>query len=100
MEAILAIDGGATHTRCVAIDRSGKKLAEVEGGASNHLPEREDAVRARLAELTKQTLSLAKLAQDNVACLSAGLVGVDYDGHGAGPMLALFRELGFRRCLI
>ena len=100
MEAILAIDGGATRTRCVAIDRLGKKLAEVEGGASNHLHEREDAVRARLAELTEQTLRLAKLARENVVCLSAGLAGVDYDGYGAEPMLVLFRELGFRRCLI
>jgi glucosamine kinase len=100
MEAILAIDGGATRTRCIAIDRSGKKLAEIEGGASNHLHEREDAVRAKLAELTAQTLKLAKLGQENVVCLSAGLAGVDYDGYGAESMLALFRELGFRQCLI
>lgn len=100
MEAILAIDGGATRTRCVAIDRSGKKLAEVEGGASNHLHERDEAVRARLAGLVEQTLQLAGIDRKDVACLSAGLAGVDYDGYGAEPMLALFGELGFERCLI
>lgn len=100
MEAILAIDGGATRTRLIAIDQSGKKLAEVEGGASNHLHEREEAVRARLAGLVEQTLQLAGIDRNDVVCLSGGLAGVDYDGYGAEPMLAVFRELGFRHCLI
>ncbi len=100
MEVILAMDGGATRTRCVAIDRTGQTLAEAEGGASNHLHEREEAVRTRLAELLEQTLRLANLRRKDVACLSAGLAGVDYDGWGAEPMFALFRELGFERCLI
>jgi N-acetylglucosamine kinase-like BadF-type ATPase len=100
MEAILAIDGGATHTRCFAIDQSGRRLAQAQGGPSNHLHEPERVIRARLAGLIEQTLQLAKLRQEDVACLSAGLAGVDFDGYGAEPMLALFRELGFERCLI
>jgi glucosamine kinase len=100
MEVILAMDGGATRTRCVAIDRTGQTLAEAEGGASNHLHEREQDIRARLAELVEQTLRLANLCRRDVACLSAGFAGVDYDDYGAEPMFALFRELGFERCLI
>jgi N-acetylglucosamine kinase-like BadF-type ATPase len=100
MEAILAIDGGATHTRCLAINQAGQLLAEVEGGASNHLQERADSIRASLSELTEQILLSANLRREEVACLSAGLAGVDYDGYGDEPMLALFQEFGFQRCLV
>ncbi len=100
MEAILAIDGGATRTRCVAIDRSGRKLGEAENGASNHLQETEVAIRTRLAEVIERALGLANLRKDEIVCVSAGLAGVDYDGYGAEPMMALFRGFGFERCLI
>ena len=93
MEVILAMDGGATRTRCVAIDRTGQTLAEAEGSSSNHLREREGAIRTRLAQPLEQTLLLANLRRKDVACLPAGLAGVDYDGYGAEPMFALFREL-------
>ena len=100
MEVILAIDGGATHTGCLAIDRSAQMLAEAEGGPYNHLHESQRLIRARLAGLIEQTLQLAKRRQEDVGCLSAGLAGVDFDDYGAEPMLALFRELGFECCLI
>lgn len=100
MEAILALDGGATRTRCMAIDRSGRILAEAERGASNHLQGSGQAVRAALTDAVEESLRLANLRKCDVKCLSAGLAGVDYDGYGAEPMLTLFRELGFERCLI
>lgn len=100
MEAILAIDGGATHTRCIAINQSGQVLAEVQGAASNHLQEHADNIRVSLSGLTEQILQSANLRTGDVACLSAGLAGVDYDGYGAEPMLALFQEFGFQRCLV
>jgi len=37
MELILAIDGGGTRTRCLAINREGKVLGEHLRGPSNHL---------------------------------------------------------------
>ena len=100
MEVILAIDGGATHTRCAAIDRSGRMLAQAEGGPSNHLQDGEKNVRATLAELVQQTIEQANLRRQDVECVSAGLAGVDYDGYGAGAMQAIFNDLGFERCLI
>lgn len=100
VEVILAIDGGATRTRCVAIDRAGRKLGEAERGASNHLQQTAEAVRTTLAEGVEETLRLANLCKGDVKCVSAGLAGVDYDGYGAAPMLALFRELGFECCLV
>jgi N-acetylglucosamine kinase-like BadF-type ATPase len=100
MEVILAIDGGATHTRCVAIDRDGRKLSEAERGASNHLQQAAEAVRITLTEAIDETLRLANLSKGDVKCVSAGLAGVDYDGYGAAPMLALYRELGFECSLV
>jgi N-acetylglucosamine kinase-like BadF-type ATPase len=100
MEAILALDGGASRTRCLAVNRAGQILAEAETGPSNHLHEREDAIKARFAEATGKVLQAASLTKNDVVCLSAGLAGIDYDGTGSEPMMALFRELGFQRCLI
>lgn len=100
MDVILALDGGATRTRCVAIDLSGRPLAEAEDGPSNHLQESEKTVHDRLADLTERTLALANLRENDVRCLSAGLAGVDYDGYGAEPMTALFHRLGFKSCLV
>ena len=37
MKVILAIDGGGSHTRCLAIDRSGRIVGEGASGPSNHL---------------------------------------------------------------
>ncbi|HZQ55886.1 MAG TPA: BadF/BadG/BcrA/BcrD ATPase family protein [Bryobacteraceae bacterium] len=100
MEVILAIDGGATRTRCVAIDRAGRTLGDAERGASNHLQRSAEAVRTTLTEAVDETLRMANLGNGDVKCISAGLAGVDYDGYGAAPMLALFRELGFECCLV
>ena len=100
METILAIDGGGTRTRSVAIDRSGRALAECESGASNHLQTNKDTVRQELSCAIRKTLAAANLRIADVCCVSAGLAGVDYDGYGEEPMAGLFHELGFRRCLI
>ena len=37
MEIILAIDGGGSRTRCLAIDRDGHVVGEGTGGPANHL---------------------------------------------------------------
>src|SRR5690242_9482821 len=100
MEAILALDGGATRTRCAAIDRSGQLLGETESGPSNHLQQDEITVESRIAALTEQTLRIANLSKNDVACLSAGLAGVDYDGYGEEPMKAMFQRIGFPHPLV
>ena len=37
MTWLLAIDGGGTRTRCIALDRDGARRGEGEAGPSNHL---------------------------------------------------------------
>lgn len=100
MEVILAIDGGGSRTRCLAIDKHGRAVSKSQSGPSNHLLVAEDVVRRSLAEAIDQTLTLGRLNRDDVVCLSAGLAGVDFDGADAPPMEELLEELGFAHPVI
>jgi N-acetylglucosamine kinase-like BadF-type ATPase len=100
MGTLLAIDGGGSRTRCLAITRAGHTLGAGESGASNHLLVDLAIVKASLEEAINATLAHARLKRNDVVCVSAGLAGVDYDGSGAAEMEELFRELGFARTVI
>lgn len=92
MEVILAIDGGGSRTRCLAVNTAGKILSEATSGPSNHLLVPMDVVLGSLKEAIDNTLTSGSLKKDQVACLSAGLAGVDYDGTGATEMEAVLRD--------
>ncbi|HEY8186745.1 MAG TPA: BadF/BadG/BcrA/BcrD ATPase family protein [Pyrinomonadaceae bacterium] len=100
MEIILAIDGGGSRTRCLAIDRSGQILADIVSGPSNHLLIDGEIVKQSLAEAIDQALDRSKATRADVIFLSAGLAGVDFDGTGAPEMETLLRELGYEKVLI
>jgi N-acetylglucosamine kinase-like BadF-type ATPase len=100
MEIILAIDGGGSRTRCLAIDRSGKVLGEGASGPSNHLLVDSTIVKQSLADSIDQAITRGLVKHAEIACLSAGLAGVDFDGTGAREMNEVFRELGFERTAI
>ena len=95
MKVVLAIDGGGSRTRCLAIDQQGRVVGQAETGPSNHLLVDEDVVARSLAEAIERTLSFANLDRAAVASVSAGLAGVDFDGAGASEMEALLNKLGF-----
>lgn len=99
-EVILAIDGGGSRTRCLAINREAEITGAGAGGASNHLLVDEKIVKASLDEAIKSALAQAHLNRSDVVCVSAGLAGVDFDGKGADEMNDLFRELGFTKTVI
>jgi len=100
MEVVLAIDGGGSRTRCLAIDREGRVIGGGESGPSNHLLVDRATVLNSLAGATGKALDQSGLNRAQVACVSAGMAGVDYDKTGAGEMEEAFRELGFLRSLI
>lgn len=100
MKVILAIDGGGSRTRCLAINRDGKILGTGAGGASNHLLVDKRVVRASLDEAINAALGEANLTGGDVFCISAGLAGVDYNGAGADEMGDLFSEFGFADAVI
>lgn len=100
MEAILAIDGGGSRTRCLAISWDGCTLGEGESGPSNHLLVALDVVRHSLLEATSRALTQSGLNHADIVCVSAGLAGVDYDQAGAREMAEMLREIGFTRAII
>jgi N-acetylglucosamine kinase-like BadF-type ATPase len=100
MDVILAIDGGGSRTRCRAISRDGRTLGSGESGASNHLLVAREIVKASLADAINTALAQAGLERSDIACVSAGLAGVDYDGSGADEMEDLFRESGFASAIV
>jgi N-acetylglucosamine kinase-like BadF-type ATPase len=100
MNLILAIDGGGSRTRCLAIDRHGQVLGHAQGGPSNHLLVAADVVRRSLTETINQTLTSGGLNHGDVVCVSAGLAGVDFDGVGAPAMEELLSELGFDHAVV
>ncbi|HAF21469.1 MAG TPA: hypothetical protein DCK93_00930 [Blastocatellia bacterium] len=100
MEVILAIDGGGSRTRCLAIDQRGQVVSKGESGPSNHLLVARDVVKSSLAEAIDQTLTLGHLNRDDIICVSAGLAGVDFDGADAPAMEELLRKLGFAHAVV
>jgi len=100
MKVVLAIDGGGSRTRCLAIDQHGRVVSQAETGPSNHLLVDAQVVATSLAEAIDQTLKLGDLSRDAVACVSAGLAGVDFDGNGASQMEELLGQLGFANLVV
>jgi N-acetylglucosamine kinase-like BadF-type ATPase len=100
MNIMLAIDGGGSRTRCLALDSSGRVVGSGESGASNHLLVSVEIVKASLAEAINAALAQTQNRCSDVICVSAGLAGVDYDCSGAIEMEELFRELGFAHAVI
>lgn len=100
MEVILAIDGGGSRTRCLAIDSQCRVVSQSETGPSNHLLIARDVVKRSLTEAINQTLESGGLDRADVVCISAGMAGVDFDGAGADKMETLLREMGFENLVL
>lgn len=100
MEHILAIDGGGSRTRCLAISREGRIAGAAESGPSNHLLIDRDIVKRSLDAAITGSIAQAGIERSDIRAISAGLAGVDYDGRGADEMCSLFRDLGFVNIII
>ena len=100
MKVVLAIDGGGSRTRCLAIDQQGHVVSQAETGPSNHLLVAEQVVVRSLDDAIDQSLSKGNLDREAVACISAGLAGVDFDGAGASQMEGLLNRLGFENLVV
>ena len=100
MEIILAIDGGGSRTRCLAVNRLGQVIGAGESGPSNHLLVAARSCSIRLRRQPAKALAPSAVHPEQVVCVSAGMAGVDYDKAGAGEMEGAFRALGFTGLLI
>ena len=100
MNLILAIDGGGSRTRCLAIRDDGMIVGSGRSGPSNHLLVDREIVRESLNAAIRETLQTSGADVGDIRAVSAGLAGVDYDGAGAEDMQAVFAEIGFGNVLI
>jgi len=92
-KAILAVDGGGTSTRCLAIDSNGLILGAGEGGPSNHILAPWEVVRKSLDSAINAALKDASLKPDNIACISLGTAGIGSGGEGKEVIEDLAREI-------
>jgi N-acetylglucosamine kinase len=100
MTLLLAIDGGGTRTRCIAVDQDGGMRGRGDAGPSNHLHVPLDTATAALQTATAAALSESGAAVGDVALVSAGLAGVDADGTGAEEAAGMLRSIGFDRVVV
>jgi glucosamine kinase len=99
-DVILAIDGGGSRTRCLAVTRNGEVAGAGESGASNHLLVDATTVRSSISRAIEAALSDGNLEASDVVLVSAGLAGVDYDGVGSSEMEDVFRRFGFENLAV
>ncbi|GAB4336617.1 MAG: N-acetylglucosamine kinase [Candidatus Abyssubacteria bacterium] len=92
-EVILAVDGGGTATRCLAIDHEGTVCGEGKGGPSNHILAPWDVVRQSLESALHGALSTGRLSLADVCCVSLGTAGIGPSGEGKEWIEDLVREI-------
>jgi N-acetylglucosamine kinase-like BadF-type ATPase len=100
MRILLAIDGGGTRTRCIAIDPDGVVRGDGSAGPSNHFHVSIDAATEALRAATAEALAAAGAGARDVELVSAGLAGVDYDGAGADEAAGMLHAIGFDRTIV
>lgn len=94
-QVLLAIDGGGTRTRCLAVTRLGVVIGRAEAGASNDLQVGPGVALASIEQALREALDSGGVSRDRVAAVAAGLAGVDADGTGAGHWTDAFLAMGF-----
>jgi N-acetylglucosamine kinase-like BadF-type ATPase len=90
---VLAIDGGGTTTRCLAIDSSGRIRGSAEGGPSNHILNPWETVKESIEKVICDALEDASIEAEAVECISLGTAGTGPDGMGKEPVEDLAREI-------
>ena len=90
---ILAIDGGGTSTRCLAIDSDGVVRGSAEAGPSNHILSPWDTVRKSIETAIKGAMEQGALTAETVACISLGTAGIGAGGEGKEVIEDLAREI-------
>ena len=99
MDVILAIDGGGSSTRSLALNREGRIVGQALSGPSNHLLVDRDVVVNSIEGIINKTLS-PTLKRSDVVCLSGGFAGVDYDGTGKQQMEEILNTMGFEDLVV
>ena len=99
-EIVVAVDGGATRTRCAAFDRQGIVRAEAETGPSNHLAADEDSGLESVRDAISAVLQGCGARGNQVRVVSAGLAGVDLGGEGLFEAREFVHRCGFEGFIV
>ncbi|HEV3420932.1 MAG TPA: BadF/BadG/BcrA/BcrD ATPase family protein [Candidatus Acidoferrum sp.] len=82
MRYVLGLDGGGTKTECVLMDESCHVVTSSRGGPSNPMRVGFGGALAAVCEAARIAISAAKISNDAVVSLCAGLAGTAYPESG------------------
>ena len=96
-EFVVAVDGGASRTRCAILTRNGQQTGYAESGGSNYYGADSDLTEQAITEAVKAALNDAGEPAEHAVCVTAGMASVSPDGAGAAQLDPVFERLGFAR---
>lgn len=79
MKKIIAFDGGGTKTRCVVCESSGKVLADITAGPSNHQMIGKQETREILSLLFDKAIQVSHIEKEDLDYVYLGLAGADLE---------------------
>jgi glucosamine kinase len=98
---MLAVDAGATHTRAVIADITGKVAGKGLAGPGNSYAVGPIHSLENLGKATTQALRKSGIRRSQVSVVVIGSASVDYDGSGAAPIARIIkRHLPVARTLV
>ncbi|HET7108560.1 MAG TPA: BadF/BadG/BcrA/BcrD ATPase family protein [Candidatus Acidoferrum sp.] len=92
MRYVLGLDGGGTKTECVLMDESRRVAATSRGGPSNPMRVGFGGALAAVCEAARLAISSAKISNNEVASICAGLAGTGYPESGRKMRMLLEEE--------
>ncbi|MDE3181443.1 MAG: hypothetical protein KGM47_17505 [Acidobacteriota bacterium] len=95
----LLTDAGATHTRSVVADSSGKILSSARGGPGNAFAVGKEEAWRNLRRSACDVLAAAGAPARKIDAVAVGSASVDFTGKGSAPLIVGLRRL-FPRALV
>jgi N-acetylglucosamine kinase-like BadF-type ATPase len=92
MRYVLGLDGGGTKTECVLMDETRQVVTSSRGGPSNPMRVGFGGALAAVCEAARMAMLDAKVSNDAVASLCAGLAGTAYPESGRKMRMLLEEE--------
>jgi len=92
MRYVLGLDGGGTKTECVLMDESRHVVTSSRGGPSNPMRVGFGGALAAVCEAARIAVTTAKIPNDAVVALCAGLAGTAYPESGRKMRMLLEEE--------
>jgi len=92
MRYVLGLDGGGTKTECVLMDESRHVVTSTRGGPSNPMRVGFGGALAAVCDAARMAILTAKVSNDAVVSLCAGLAGTAYPESGRKMRVLLEEE--------